>query len=109
MIQYYELYPDEFKDLPEILLPMLNKDCIIDRDIAILKVCVDDGYIRSEDLEELSRNIIIFFEGLLLKLTNDIEGYAKDKSLNIIMDFIKNNLHYYNLRAKNLISTFSEL
>ena len=109
MIQYYELYPDEFKDLPEVLLPMLNKDCIIDRDIAILKVCVDDGYIRSEDLEELSRNIIIFFEGLLLKLTNNIEGYAKDNAINIIMDFIKNNLHYYNLRAKNLISSFSEL
>jgi len=108
MKHYYDLYPDEFHELPQVLLPMLNKDCIIDRDIAILKVCVDDSYIRKEDLEELSRTIIIFFEGLLMKVTNNIDGYDKDTSLEIIVDYIKNNLHYYNLKAKNMIPEFTE-
>jgi len=109
MKQYYELYPDEFRELPQVLLPMLSKDCIVDRDIAILKVCVDDGYIRKEDLEMLSRSIVIFFEGLLMKVTNNIDGYNKDHALEIILTYIKNNLHYYNLKAKNMLPDFAEL
>lgn len=109
MKQYYELYPDEFRELPQVLLPMLSKDCIVDRDIAILKVCVDDGYILKEDLEMLSRSIVIFFEGLLMKVTNNIDGYNKDHALEIILTYIKNNLHYYNLKAKNMLPEFAEL
>ncbi|EQB87442.1 hypothetical protein J2Z44_002161 [Clostridium punense] len=109
MKQYYELYPDDFRELPQVLLPMLSKDCIVDRDIAILKVCVDDGYIRKEDLEILSKSIVIFFEGLLMKVTNNIDGYNKDHALEIILTYIKNNLHYYNLKAKNMLPEFAEL
>ncbi|MEG0771733.1 hypothetical protein [Clostridium sp.] len=109
MKQYYDLFPDDLEDLPEILFPMLSKDYIIDRDIAILKLCADDGYIKKEDLEELSGNILIFFEGLLMKVTNSPEIYTKEKSVKIILNYINNSLHYYTLRAKNVLPEFVEL
>lgn len=108
MKHYYELFPDDFKELPEVLLPMLSRDCIVDRDIAILKLCVDDGYIRKDDLEKLSGNILIFFEGLLMKVTNTPEIYTKEKALDIIIAYIKGILHYYTLKAKNAIPEFIE-
>lgn len=108
MKQYYELFPNEFQDLPEVLSNMLNKDCFIDRDIEILKYCANDGYINMEDVEKISVNIVLFFEGLLVKVTNRIEGYDNEKALEMMMNYVKSSLHYYTLKAKNLIPPFSE-
>ncbi len=87
---------------------MLNKDCFIDRDIEILKYCANDGYIDMEDVEKISVNIVLFFEGLLVKVTNRIEGYDNEKALEMMMNYVKSSLHYYTLKAKNLIPPFSE-
>lgn len=108
MTQYYELFQDEFEKLPDLLSTMLDKDCVIDRDITILNYCVEDGYIKKDDVDELSRNILIFFEGLLIKVTNHVEGYDKETALKLLTTYVKNNLQYYSLRAKDLILPFSE-
>jgi len=68
----------------------------------------EDGYIRNEDAEELSENIILFFEGLLLKVTNNVPGYSKERSLEVIMKFITNSLHFYNLKATTTLKPFSQ-
>lgn len=109
MKQYYEIFPDELKSLPIELSTMLDKDLINERDLAILKICIEDGYIRNEDAVEISENIIIFFEGLLLKVTNNVPGYSKERALEVIVKFITNSLHFYNLKATTNLKPFIDV
>ncbi len=109
MKEYYEIFPNELKNLPTSLSKMLDKDYINERDLAILEVCIKDGYINQEDVKELSENVIIFFEGLLMKVTNHVDGYSKKRALEIILKFIYNTLHYYNLKSSNVLSPFLTL
>ncbi len=44
-----------------------------------------------------------------MKVTNHVDGYSKKRALEIILKFIYNTLHYYNLKSSNVLSPFLTL
>lgn len=86
--QYYEIYPEELKNLSEDLLPMLTETNIYKRDLEVLTACVNAGLLNEADLEPINDMIILLFQGFLIRVKGDIETPINDY-VDTFMDYLK--------------------
>lgn len=63
--EYYSLFPSELKKYSSNIKSMLLSGNIHMRDKILLKPCVDEGFIKKEDFEEVSDLIVLIYEGML--------------------------------------------
>lgn len=105
--EYYEIFPDELGDQTEdTLSKMLLKQTLLDRNKAILLRCVDEGYLRSEDLDDLNEMIIILYQGMLERVIKGHEASSIETSTEKLVHYIGRSIKAYQIgnSAEDILS-----
>ena len=90
---YYSFFPEELEDLSEDLQPMLLNRSLEMRNLALLKNCVDEGYLRESSLEELNEMTLLIFESMLNRILNKQADYTPKEATS-------RTLRYFQLTMK---------
>lgn len=82
---YYSIFPEELEDMEEDIKPMLLGQDIYERNLTLLRPCINAGYIKVEDIDKLNEMVILIYQGLLTRLVKGQTNYsaeeAKEKTL----------------------------
>ena len=80
---YYKLFPEDLMNADEKTSTMLLKSDITQRGMAIIRDCVEEGFIRESDGESLNEATLLIYEGLLKKVLNNKlpSESARDKTM----------------------------
>ncbi len=97
--QYYEIFPDELGKQSDKVLPMLLKQNIYDRGIALIEVCVSEGFIDSHDMHEVNDMTVLIYRGMFMKLKNKEANYSIDEAVDRTLKYIKKTIKAYSLKA----------
>ncbi len=89
MQEYYQLYPQELKQQPEELLPMLLQQNIYERTKTILAACATEGFISWEALPEINEMTLLIYQGMLSRIINKQVNYTLDEAVKRTMQYIK--------------------
>lgn len=83
--EYYSIFPEQLGEQREDVKSMLLGQNIYERNKTILETCVDEGFIREENLEDLNEMIVLIYHGMLSKILGGFCEYdveeAKDKTI----------------------------
>ncbi len=93
--QYYEMFPNDLGNQPKELLPMLLKHDIYKRAMAVLEACVDEGFIKREDMVEVNEMILLIYQGMLSRIINKQVNYTVEQSVSRTMKYIKQTIKAY--------------
>jgi len=91
---YYKLFPEDLMNADEKTSTMLLKSDITQRGMAIIRDCVEEGFIRESDGESLNEATLLIYEGLLKKVLNNKlpSESARDKTMIYIKTILKGML-----------------
>ncbi len=87
ILEYYKFFPDDLGVHDKIISEMLTKRDISKRGEATVIGCVEDGYIRNEDMGKLNDMTLLIFEGMLMRVLSD--RISPEKAKLTTMDYIK--------------------
>ncbi|WP_073151264.1 TetR/AcrR family transcriptional regulator [Paramaledivibacter caminithermalis] len=87
--EYYAIFPEELGEQSIDVLPMLMEKNIYVRDMAVLKACVNEGFIKEEHLEQINEMILLIYEGMLLRILNNQVNYSIDEAVDKTIKYIK--------------------
>lgn len=85
--QYYKLFPEDLGNQPKDISTMLLKHDIYKRDLVILETCINEGFFREEDKDEINDMALLLYQGILLKVIN--KKMSKEDAINRTMTYIK--------------------
>lgn len=68
--EYYKIFPEDLGSQPKDISTMLLKHDIYERDLVILKTCVEEGFFKNEDKDEINEMTLLMYQGILLKVMN---------------------------------------
>ena len=77
------------------MLPMLLKQNIYERNIAVLRSCVKDGYIKEADVHEINEMTLLIYQGMFMRIYNSQIDYTIDEAVEKTIKFIKQTLKSY--------------
>ncbi|MGM0396416.1 MAG: TetR/AcrR family transcriptional regulator [Bacillota bacterium] len=96
MQEYYDIFPEEMKELGEELNPMLLNQNLDQRNLALLKNCVNEGFLQEEVLEELNEMTLLIYQSMLQRvLTKQVE-YTPKEATRRTLKYIKKCIKVYN-------------
>ncbi|ADK15839.1 MULTISPECIES: TetR/AcrR family transcriptional regulator [Clostridium] len=87
--EYYSIFPEELGDHSENLLPMLLKSNLYERNLALLKIIADNGYLKPECLNDLNQMTILLYQGMLNKILNDEQTSSVEECSETMLRYIK--------------------
>lgn len=87
--EFYEIYPEYLKEMPDYIAEMLVRNNIYDRSLVLLNECADEGYFDKKDLADLNEMTYFIYRGMLSKVLNEnIDGTIED-AVKKTMKYIK--------------------
>lgn len=95
--EYYSLFPEELGDHPEKLLPMLLRHNIYDRNLAALEACVEEGFIKKEDIENINEMTLLIYQGMLLRIINQQVAYTNEEAVDRTLRYIEQTINSYRI------------
>jgi len=93
--EYYDIYPDDLPKESKYLQDMLRHQNMYDRGRSLLTPCVEEGSIRSEDLEELNDIHILLYKGILSRVMNKEIELSIEEVKQLAMSYIVKTLYLY--------------
>ncbi|MCT4564349.1 MAG: TetR/AcrR family transcriptional regulator [Maledivibacter sp.] len=90
--EYYSIFPEELGDQSMETLPMLMEKNIYARDMAVLRSCVNAGFVKEEHLEQINEMILLIYEGMLLRILNNQVNYTTDEAVDKTVKYMKQTL-----------------
>jgi AcrR family transcriptional regulator len=87
--RYYDYFPSDLGDPPEELIPMLLESNLTKRGIIAIKKCVEGGYIKEENVEEIIEMSTLIWLGTLTLILNNRRSYTVEEATEITMKYIK--------------------
>lgn len=63
--EYYRIYPEELPTVDEQIYEMLSKYDIYDRTYVLLRSCVEEGFFREQDIQDIDEMSILIYKGML--------------------------------------------
>ena len=91
--QYYKLFPEELGNQPKGISTMLLKHDIYKRDLIIVETCIEEGFFREEDKDEINEMTLLLYQGILLKVIN--KKISKEEAIRRTMIYIKKIVGIY--------------
>jgi len=85
---YFDLYPEELEGLSDSLIPMLVESKLWQRDFENLKVCVEDGYIKEEDVLVINDMLVLIFQAMIIH-ASESEELDIDAQVEKIMNYVR--------------------
>ena len=95
--EYYEIFPDDLGEHYDGTLPMLLKQTLHDRNKAILLSCVEEGYIKEKDVDDLNEMIILIYQGMLERILKDLTQYSPEEATEKVIKYISKSLKAYQI------------
>jgi len=96
IIEYYKIFPEELGNPPGGLSTMLLKHNIYDRGVTTLDDCVNEGFIKQEDVSELNELTLLIYESMLSRIIRNRIDYKE--AFEKTMKYIKQVVSYYQLK-----------
>lgn len=87
--RYYDYFPSDLGDSPEELIPMLLESNLTKRGVIAIRKCVEGGYIKEENTEEINEMATLLWQGTLTLILNKRRDYTVDEATNLTMKYIK--------------------
>lgn len=84
--EYYKLFPEDLGNQAKGISTMLLKHDIYDRGMTTINQCVEEGFIRKENAEDLNEMATLLYKGILAELIQGKIGYdeAMEKTMRYI-------------------------
>lgn len=98
--QYYSIFPEEISKQNDDIKPMLLGQTIYDRNMTILKPCIKEGLVKSEDADKINEMIILMYQGMLTRLLNNQLDYSIEEASERILTYIKRILKSFDCDLK---------
>jgi AcrR family transcriptional regulator len=99
--EYYELFPQERREFPALLKEFFFAVDKQERDHSILLQCVEKGYFRKSDIEDISKMINAGFLGCLKYCNTESSGFDSQ----LFMKMIKTIILGYNPALEPLLGS----
>lgn len=93
--EYYKLFPEDLGSQPKDISTMLLKHDIYERDLIILENCIQEGFFRDEDKDEINEMTLLMYQGILLKVIN--KKINKEEAIERAMKYIKKIIDMYRI------------
>lgn len=87
VVEYYKLFPEDLGDQKDNISTMLLKSNIYERGMATLQECVEQGYLKEKDAEDLNEMSTILHKGILSDVIQKKTNY--DLAVEKTMRYIK--------------------
>lgn len=86
VVEYYKLFPEDLGDQKDNISTMLLKSNIYERGMATLGACVEEGFLKKDDAEDLNEMATILYKGILSEVIQKKIDYnrAVDKTMKYI-------------------------
>ncbi|GAB7388153.1 TetR/AcrR family transcriptional regulator [Bacillaceae bacterium] len=86
---YYTIFPTDIMNLPEELLPMVLESNLSERSKIALRKCVEEGYIKKENVDEIVELTNLIWHGMLSLLLNYRTHYTPEEAAKVTMKYIR--------------------
>lgn len=91
VLEYYKLFPEDLGHQRKNISTMLLKHNIYERGMTTVNRCIDEGFIREEDAEDLNEMATLLYKGMLVKVIENKIDYNKAmektmKYINLVVD-----------------------
>jgi AcrR family transcriptional regulator len=96
MQEYYSLFPEELEDLGKELEPMLLNQSLDQRNLALLKNCVDEGLLQQADLEELNEMTLLIYQSMLQRILTKQVDYSPKEATRRTMKYLRMAMKVFN-------------
>ncbi|WP_432407729.1 TetR/AcrR family transcriptional regulator [Wukongibacter sp. M2B1] len=93
--KYYDIFPEDLGSQSNDLLPMLLGDNIYERNMAILKSCIDNKNIKNEYIEEMNEMNILIYQAMLSRVLNNQIEYTIDEAVTRTLQYMKQSIISY--------------
>ncbi|MFC4765854.1 TetR/AcrR family transcriptional regulator [Effusibacillus consociatus] len=87
--KYYTIFPTDITNLPEELIPMVLESNLLKRGRLSLEKCVQEGYIKEENAEEINEMATLVWQGMLTLLLNKRRNYTPEEAVEATMKYIR--------------------
>lgn len=94
--EYYRIFPEELAAQEVDTLEMLQKKDIFERNKAILKGCMDEGFFLRENLDEINEMVLLIFQGMLERLVRGLSDLSPEEATRKTLRYIRQALKSYN-------------
>ncbi|GAA0739889.1 TetR/AcrR family transcriptional regulator [Clostridium oceanicum] len=93
--QYFSLFSDEISKQSKYLLPMFLSENLYDRNLSLLKECINEDFLTSSSITELNEMIVLLYESMLYNILNNKVSYSVEEATDKILKYIKNSILSY--------------
>ncbi|CAH2215166.1 TetR/AcrR family transcriptional regulator [Tepidibacter aestuarii] len=100
--EYYEIFPQEISNSSHSIHTMLLKNNIYDRSYILLDDCAQEGYIKEEDVLEITELFLLIYKGILSNIIDNGINVDVDNFVLKTIKFIKINLNHYLIKKHEL-------
>lgn len=95
--QYYAVFPEELADSSLRLNSMLTGNDIYSRTLHQFEGTVEEGYFRSEDIDEINEVTILLYQSILSNLLKKNPPYTKKEAIEKVMYYFWKVVKSYQL------------
>jgi AcrR family transcriptional regulator len=86
---YYGIYPTDLINLPEDLKPMFLESNLSKRGRIALEKCIEAGYIKDENAEEIVEILTLVWQGMHIMMLNNRRNHTAEEATEITMKYIR--------------------
>lgn len=98
--EYYKIFHEELEESPLQIKSMLTGNDIYSRTLYQFEGCVEEGYFRESDIEEINEVTILIYQSMLENLLRKNPPYSKEDALEKIMHYFNKIVEAYRLPAQ---------
>jgi hypothetical protein len=85
---YFEVYQNDLTGLSEEVKPLIFEHNISKRSKAVLQKAVEEGYLGSEESEEVNNMTILIWRGMLTTILNNRRDYKPEEAAAETMRYV---------------------
>ena len=87
--EYYSIFPEELGEQQEDIMVMLLGQNMYERNLAILKSCANEGFIKKENIVDINEMVVSIYQGMISRILNNGNDYDVEDLKDKIMKYIK--------------------
>ncbi|SHI80755.1 TetR/AcrR family transcriptional regulator [Lutispora thermophila] len=95
---YYSIFPEELEDTEEDIKPMLLGENIYERNLTLLKPCINAAYIKAKDVDKLNEMVLLMYQGMLTRLVKNQTSYSEEEAREKTLFYIKKVFESFGLK-----------
>lgn len=87
--EYYSIFPEELGNHEDDIKPMLLGQNIYERNLTILRPCIEKGFVKEESADFVNEMIILVYQGMLTRLLKEQVDYSPAEATQRTLFYMK--------------------